>query len=432
MSRSEPTPQPLTVWVVNPFDDVPGEGLPPLRFWTLCRVLAGRGHDVTWWSADYSHRRKTRRGPPPAVVEDEEGFGITLLPVRAYARNVSLARLRSHRDYGQALESAAQGAVARGVLERPDVILASVPPLEGAEAAARLASRLDAVLVVDLMDLWPETFRRLLPGPEWLRRLVAPLLLGGMERRRRALLEAADGVSSATRTYADVALRDVPGTRPLHVCHLGAYLQDYPEPPRARPIEEPVGAAAAGGDGVLRCIYSGTLEAGQDIDALVVAGRALGAAGRAVEIHVAGTGSLEARLRADAAGIPASCRFVVHGLLPRGAYTALLARCDVGIVAVKPESLVALPYKACDYAAAGLAILHGLGGELADLVDEYRAGGTYTAGDGLSLARAIEALADDRGRLFLLRQGARRLAEERFDRELTYARFARWIESLAD
>ena len=432
MSRSEPTPQPLSVWVVNPFDDIPGEGLPPLRFWTLCRILAGRGHDVTWWSADYSHRRKTRRSPPPPAVEEEEGFGITLLPVRPYARNVSLARLRSHRDFGQALERTAQGAVARGALERPDVILASVPPLEGAEAAARLARRLDAVLVVDLMDLWPETFRRLLPGPEWLRGLVAPLLLGGMERRRRALLETADGVSSATRTYADVALRDVPGTRPLHVCHLGAYLQDYPEPPRARPIEQPGVAVAAGGDGVLRCIYSGTLEAGQDLDALVAAGRALGAAGRAVEIHVAGTGSLEARLRADAAGIPPPCRFVVHGLLPRGAYTALLARCDVGIVAVKPESLVALPYKACDYAAAGLAILHGLGGELGDLVDEYRAGGDYTAGDGASLARAIEGLADDRSRLFLLRQGSRRLAEGRFDRELTYARYARWIESLAD
>lgn len=432
MSRSEPTPQPLSVWVVNPFDDIPGEGLPPLRFWTLCRILAGRGHDVTWWSADYSHRRKTRRSPPPPAVEEEEGFGITLLPVRPYARNVSLARLRSHRDFGQALERTAQGAVARGALERPDVILASVPPLEGAEAAARLARRLDAVLVVDLMDLWPETFRRLLPGPEWLRGLVAPLLLGGMERRRRALLETADGVSSATRTYADVALRDVPGTRPLHVCHLGAYLQDYPEPPRARPIEQPGVAVAAGGDGVLRCIYSGTLEAGQDLDALVAAGRALGAAGRAVEIHVAGTGSLEARLRADAAGIPPPCRFVVHGLLPRGAYTALLARCDVGIVAVKPESLVALPYKACDYAAAGLAILHGLGGELGDLVDEYRAGGDYTAGDGASLARAIEGLADDRSRLFILRQGSRRLAEGRFDRELTYARYARWIESLAD
>jgi len=447
MSRAEPTPQPLSIWVVNPFDDVPGEGLPPLRFWSLCRVLAGRGHDVTWWSADYSHRRKTRRTAVPAAFEAEEGFGIALLPVRPYASNVSLARLRSHRDYGHALEREAAAAVARGALERPDVILASMPPLEGAEAAARLARRLDAVLVVDLMDLWPETFRRLLPGPEWLRRLLAPWVLGGMERRRRTLLEGADGVSSSTRTYAEVALREVPGERPTHVCHLGAYLQDYPEPPRVRPVEvaaaaettgegggevEPPPARPNAPDGTLRCIYAGTLEAGQDLDTLVAATRALGAAGVAVEVHVAGTGSLESRLRAEATTVPAPARLVVHGLLPRGAYTALLARCDIGIVAVRPESLVAVPYKACDYAAAGLAILQGLGGELGALVDEHRAGAAYVAGDGASLAREIRALDGDRGRLFALRQGSRRLAEACFDREVTYARFARWIETLAD
>jgi drug/metabolite transporter (DMT)-like permease len=34
------SPRPLTVWLVNPFDDVPGEGAPPLRIWTLARGLA--------------------------------------------------------------------------------------------------------------------------------------------------------------------------------------------------------------------------------------------------------------------------------------------------------------------------------------------------------------------------------------------------------
>lgn len=56
MYRSEPLP--LSVWIVNPFDDIPGEGLPPLRYWSLARVLAARGHDVTWWTAAWSHRRK--------------------------------------------------------------------------------------------------------------------------------------------------------------------------------------------------------------------------------------------------------------------------------------------------------------------------------------------------------------------------------------
>lgn len=429
MSRSEPTPLPLSVWVVNPFDDVPGECLPPLRFWTLCRVLAGRGHDVTWWSADFSHRRKAVRLPPPRVTEDEEGFGIRMVPVRPYRTNVSLARLGSHRDFGRRLEQRAAAAVASGDLERPDVILASMPPLEGAEAALRLARRLDSLFVVDLMDLWPETFRRLLPGPEWMRRILSPLLLGGMERRRRALLEAADGVSAATRTYADVALAGIPGDRPRHVCYVGAYLQEYASSPRARPLGDGASAEATP-PGPLRCVYAGTLEAGQDIDTLLAAARLLGASGDTVEIHVAGTGRLEAKVRAEAATVAGSCRVIVHGLLPRGPYADVLGRSDVGIVAVKPESLVAVPYKACDYAAAGLAIVSGLRGELADLLDEHRAGVCYEAGNPASLAREIAAIAADRTLLATLRQGARRLAERTFDRESTYPRFARWIESL--
>lgn len=430
MSRSEPTPHPLSIWVVNPFDDIPGEGLPPLRFWTLCRVLAGRGHDVTWWTADWSHRRKAPRRPVPRVVEDEEGFGIRLLPVKPYHGNVTLARLRSHRDYGRNLERQATAAVASGMLERPDIILASLPPLEGPEAAARLARRLDAVLVVDLMDLWPETFERLLPGPAWIKKIVGPFLLGGMQRRRRALLESADGISAATRAYADSALRDVASSaeaRPPYICHHGAYLAEYPAPQRPHPMDEPV----SGGTRPLACVYAGSLEQGQDLDTVLAAARKLSAAGTAIDIHVAGTGRLEAKLKTEAAAIPGPARVVVHGLLPRGAYAKLLTECEVGLVAVKPESLVAVPYKACDYAAAGLALVNALPGELAELIDRHRAGLPYVAGDPTSLATALGELATDRGRLLDLRQGARRLAEDAFDREQTYPRFARWLESLA-
>jgi glycosyltransferase involved in cell wall biosynthesis len=102
----------------------------------------------------------------------------------------------------------------------------------------------------------------------------------------------------------------------------------------------------------------------------------------------------------------------------------------VGLVLVKPESLVAVPYKACDYAAAGLALVSSLPGELAGLIDTHAAGVSYVAGDGGSLARAISDLANDRRRLLALRAGARRLAAAAFDRERTYPAFVDWLETL--
>jgi glycosyltransferase involved in cell wall biosynthesis len=425
-------PRPLTVWLFNPFDDIPGEGLPPLRYWTLARVLAGRGHDVTWWTATWSHRRKAIRSAPLGI-RDDEGFAVRLVAVRPYEKNVSLARLGSHRDFGKTFERLADESISSGQLERPDIILASLPPLDAPEAAARLARKLDATFVLDAMDVWPETFERLLPGPAFLRRLVAPLLLGGMQRRRQALVDAADAVSAATRTYADAFLAGSSTAMPRHVCYVGAYLQEFPAPPRlVNHVPAADGGPPPAADAApIECVYAGTLEAGQDLDVLAAAARHLAASGVRGTIHVAGTGRLEPALRRAAAGVSGSFRMQVHGLLPRQAYVQLLSRCDVGMVCVKPESLVAVPYKACDFAAAGLALVNSLPGELQSLIDEHHAGVAYTAGDATSLARAISGLAADRDRLAELRQGARRLAAAEFDRERTYARFADWLETVS-
>ena len=430
--KPEPlAPRPLTVWLVNPFDDIPGEDLPPLRYWTLARILAARGHDVTWWSSTWSHRRKVARAVPLGIREDE-GFSVRLVATPPYHKNVSLARLRSHREFGRNFERLANEAVASRQLERPDIIVASLPPLESPEAALRLARRMDATLVVDTQDLWPDTFERLVPGPAFIRKPLMSFFFGGMYRRRRELLAAADGVSAATHTYAETVLRDTPADRPRHVCYVGAYVQEFAAPPRAIDPVPPAGGAATAAAMFepIQCVYAGSLGTGQDLDALVAAARALSAAGTRAVLHVAGTGPLEPMLHAAAAAQRGSCELKVHGLLPRAEYVRLLGGCDLGLVLVKPESLVAVPNKACDYAAAGLALVSSLPGELAGLIDTHAAGVSYAAGDGGSLARAISDLANDRRRLLALRAGARRLAAAAFDRERTYPAFVDWLETL--
>jgi glycosyltransferase involved in cell wall biosynthesis len=448
------TSRPLTVWLVNPFDDIPGEGIPPLRYWSLARVLAARGHDVTWWTATWSHRRKAIRTAPLGIREDE-GFAVRLVAVRPYEKNVSLARINSHKDFGRNFERLASEGISSGQLARPDIILASLPPLESPEAGLRLATKLDATFILDVQDLWPETFERLVPGPAFLRRFIAPLVLGNMAARRQGLVTGADALSATTATYATAAFADASADTPRHVCPVGAYVDEFSGPPRmtsdvpmpavaAGTTAEAAGAAeppsvirglfsaatTGGPSGPLDCVYAGSLEAGQDIEILPAVARQLSARGVAATIHVAGSGKLEATLRRAAEAATGACRMVVHGLLGRRDYVNLLARCEVGLSCVKPESMVALPNKACDYAAAGLAIVNSLPGELAALIDRYDAGVSYAAGDAGSLADALAALAAARPRLAAMRQAARRMAEAEFDRERTYAAFADWIETI--
>lgn len=425
------TSRPLVIWLVNPFDDIPGEGTPPLRYWSLARVLADRGHDVTWWTSTWSHRRKTYRTAPLGIREDE-GFGVRMVGVRPYKNNVSLARIKSHRDFGTTFERLASEGVSSGQLGRPDIILASLPPLESPEAALRLGAKLDATFILDVMDLWPETFERVLPGPAFLRRLIAPFFLGNMAARRQALVNGADALSAATQTYATAAFAPAQAETPQHVCLLGAYVDEFPEPPR-NTSDVPrlaVDQGTVATEPHVECVYGGNLEAGQDVEILPAVVRLLSAKGFSGTIHVAGTGKLEAALRRAAESMTGSCRLVIHGLLDRQDYVRLVARCDVGLVCVKPETMVAIPYKAFDYAAAGLAIVNSLSGELAGLVAQYEAGMTYTAGDPRSLADSIAGIAADRKKLAAMRVNSRRLAEREFDREKTYAAFADWIETV--
>lgn len=64
--QNETSSTPKVIWVVNPFDQLPNETDVPLRYWTLCRVLADQGHEVIWWSSDFSHLTKTIRQPCPS------------------------------------------------------------------------------------------------------------------------------------------------------------------------------------------------------------------------------------------------------------------------------------------------------------------------------------------------------------------------------
>jgi glycosyltransferase involved in cell wall biosynthesis len=166
-----------------------------------------------------------------------------------------------------------------------------------------------------------------------------------------------------------------------------------------------------------------------------------------VQIHFAGTGTQLSKLKAEAgehgliqatnhqssainhqsSAINDSPRIVFHGQLNKDSVDELLLSSAIALVPNKPDSLVACPYKAGEYAAAGLPMLSCLGGELNQLLSEWNAGSKYTEGDTDSLHAALENYVSDPARLNQHSRNARQMAEALFDRETTYAVLARFI-----
>lgn len=403
------------VWIVNPFDPLPGDPEQPGRYATLACLLAAAGHEVTWWTATWSHRFK-REIEPGAIHAACRQLGITarFVSVPGYQSNVSLARVRSHRAY-------ADGFVREALCEpSPQVIIASNPPLESAAAAASIKAACGARLIVDVQDIWIDTSRRFLPPViRWGWRL---LFQPWIRANRRAYADA-DAVVGVAGGYADEPRRYGRRDYRREVVPLGIDLASFDaavSKGRCLLGEKPPGEIWA--------IYSGSLSRNYDVLTVAAAAARVSRERDDVRFIFSGRGHLEPEVRRIVAGAP---RVDFLGFAPFEDWAATVTQCDIGWNAAWPEALVLFPNKVFYYWAAGLAVLNSIPGECADWVDRTGTGLTYRAGDVDDACRAMTELAADHSRVASMCTAARQGAENLWDRRVLYRSYVELIEELA-
>ncbi len=376
----------MKVWIINPFDNLPQEGYRPMRYFLMASAYAKAGHEVTYWTASFSHANKA---PREMGLKVDTPFRLVLLDEPAYTSNVSVKRMHAHWRWAKNWRKAAEKE------DRPDLVILSSPPLWIGAEARRFAKKSGAKIVVDLMDDWPGTFERVAPR----------FLLWPLRRLAKANILGADAVSAVADRYVELA-KGYGFEGPLMRLYHGIDLADRIE---ARP---------SAGEGV-RLVYIGNLGRTYDLTTAIEALRLIPGA----TLDIAGEGEQLAKLEAMAEGLPV--RF--HGYLGERALTRLLSESDIGLVPMESESCVGVPYKFADYAKASLAMASSLGGESGKLLAKYGAGVAYRGGDPKSLAGAVKSAIKN---LDGMRLGARRMAEELFDAERIYFGHVRFAEGL--
>ncbi len=404
----------MIFWINNPFDNLPGEGRRPQRYSLLCRALVKAGHQVVLWSSDFAHALKRPRHLP-AIYDAPEGFQVRLIPTPHYEDNVGLRRAWSHRCYAKMWRKMARAAVASGELEAPDLVLTSWPPIETAAVARDFRKWWHCKVVVDIMDAWPENFYRLFPGPAWMRDGLAKLCLAPLHRAARKAYRLADAVTGVGLTYLDLAVKY--GCKaPRHLCYHGImrmnngafrYTLDESE--------------------ALRVIYVGNMGRSYDLLTVIRVVRSLAEAGEHIRLDLAGTGPKEALLRREARGCE-SIRF--YGYLSNEDMQQLLSDSDLAMVPMFPDSFVAVPYKLADYTAAGLPMVCCLTGETQRLIERYRAGTMYRAGDEEDLRKVLLGYLHQRSRINQESVASARIAREKFMMDSIYPEFVRFLADL--
>lgn len=406
----------MNVWLVNPFDAIPGESVREVRYAFLCRMLAKMGHTVTWWSSDFDHRTKRYRDHGRDSIDIDGRLRVILLPTPSYTKNVSLGRLRHHTVYAREFR---RNAMHTG--EHPDVILASCPPLLSANAASDVGRRLGAKTVVDGLDFWPEAFKVILPAA--LRASTNTLFFPLRLLADRAYRQA-DGIVASNPALLRRALSNPgSGDKPGLMIPLGVDLATFDRFAGETWNDEPY---AKHDKAEFRIVYGGTIGKVYDIRTILEVAARLAPHHPQLHFYIAGIGPDYELLR----GIAESRRLgnvTFTGLLGYGQFVRLLRESDVCLSAIHPETGDSFPTKLFDYLAAGRPILNSAKGEIERLIRKENLGRLYEARNPDSLARAILDLHSNRGESLRMGERGRRLAEERFDMNKIYPEYEAFL-----
>ena len=409
----------MVIWIVNPFDPLPGDPEQEGRYATLAKLLVQREHTVTWWTSTFSHRfKKPVDQSAIRAACGTRGFRVEFTNAPSYDRNVSLSRVRSHGVLARRFHAAAWQDT-----ERPDVIVVSSPPPVLAAAAVEVARARGAKSIVDVQDLWPDAFESL--APKALRPLLAPAmwLLRSNVRKAARGCDAIVGVADA---YADNSHRETDGTKRKATIPLGVDLAAFDE------------AAARGTcpqftkpPGEIWLAYTGSLNRNYDFMTILRAAAQLGPqlGDERLRFFLTSRGELAGPAQAFIRQHQLT-HVTMTGFLEFDTWAYLLSQCDVCFNASFPEVMIYLPNKIFYYLAAGAVVLNTIPGQCSRIVADGGCGLDYLAGSVDSCRAAIAQVVQNEAARRTMQTAARRLAETTYDRAVLYPKYVALIEDL--
>lgn len=379
------------------------------RFATIANMLVQNGHEVEMLTSDFVHYTKSFR----QEFFVGEGVKTTLLHETGYKKNVSVKRLRSHAVFGKEVKK----YLAAG--ETPDLIYCAVPSLECAAYAAKYAKEKGVPFVLDVQDLWPEAFEMVMPVP-----FVGKVLFAPMRKRANFVYAAADSIVAVSETYCRRAMQANTKVQKAHSVFLGSRISKFDENVQAHRVQRT--------DGEVWFAYCGTLGSSYDIKCAIDALAILGVRGYDnLRFKVMGDGPLRKEFEAHADKMGVKAEFFGH--MPYEKMCGMLASCDIALNPIVKGSAGSIINKHGDYAAAGIPVVNTQENEeYRALVEAYGMGFNCENGNAGDMADKIEKLLSDKALCKKMGAGARRCAEERFDREHSYKEIVKLVESYGE
>lgn len=295
-----------------------------------------QGYDVTVIQSDFRHFEKVHR------EELKEDF--IFVKSKPYYKNLSFGRISSHYKYA---------SDAFKIIEeiKPNLLYTFIPPNSLAKFAASYKKKNnDVKLILDLIDLWPETM------PIGKAKKYQPFTYWGAMRDKS--LKYADLVITECNLYQDVIGNALKGIK-TETVYLANREIDVVSNPQLS--EDEIHLAYLGSINNIIDI----LKIKEIIESIIIT--------KPVTLHIVGDGERKQELIDAAKAGGATVEY--HGeIYDAQVKQDIFDKCHFGLNIMKDSVCVGLTMKSIDYFQHGLPIINNIPADTAEIVEKYGVG----------------------------------------------------------
>lgn len=379
------------------------------RFDYLAKLLSN-SCDVELIGSTFKHYIKKQCTDKERQQTRDFPYKYTCISEPGYPTNICLQRFRSHYVWGH--------NVIRYLKHRkkPDLIYCAVPSLTGPNLVSKYCEKNYVPFIIDIQDLWPEAFQMVFNVP-----VVSDVAFAPFKALADGIYKRADQIVAVSQTYVDRALKVNHKVKKGYPVFLGTDLKTFDENARNNPIKrEDLNEFWIG--------YCGSMGDSYDLDIVIDAISIVNKSFKSnsdkkdqykIKFVAMGDGQMRKEFQSYAEEKRVDALFT--GMLPYDKMCGFLSRCDIVVNPIAGKSAASIINKHADYAASGLPVLNTQdSAEYRKLVDDYHMGFNCRNHDANDLAEKINLLVNNKGLREEMGANARRCAEEKFDKQVTY------------
>ena len=408
----------MRVWIVSEGEPIPidDEKVRLRRMGQLANFLVDMGHEVHWFCSTFHHYKKLERYTDDEDVTYKKNYNFHLFKGKKYRNNVSISRILHHKSIARKFARKSR------LLDNPDVIIATMAPLEFSDVAVRYAKDKGVPVVVDIRDLWPEIYNEVVPV--WAKKIISPYIVVS-KKKLKSTLQNTTGIIGVTSGFLNYGLK-VAGISKRNtdkVFHT-SYKANHQKISNFKSDWEKFGINET--DFIVT--FMGNFGKQFNIEPIIKAAERIKSHAK-IKFVLCGLGERFEYFKELTINLE---NVVMPGWIEGEQIKSLLQSSKIGLAPYKDSINFSLnaPNKFGEYLSYHLPVFLSINGEMENLVNDYSCGMVYSSD--IDLAEKIEDLFLNSNKQKKMSENALRLYKDKFDSDIVYKQFADYLISIAN